>query len=190
MPRCYLTATYGKERIPVSDSITFKFTLTEEDFVRAAHAHAMSQKKWWITWAVFFGVWVVPLAAVAFNPGPVGETLYRLLPPLSGIASVAIVFVLAWSWQPRRSARGSPYLGVEMEGVVSSDGLVTHSRLGKQEAAWSNYVTVLESASHFLVYPAKNSYAPLPKRAFAGEGEVERFRESIRANISTARLLG
>jgi hypothetical protein len=77
-----------------------------------------------------------------------------------------------------------------MEGVVSSDGLVTHSRLGKQEAAWASYASVLESADHFLLYPGKNAFAPLPKRAFANREDLERFRAMIRANISSAALLG
>ena len=173
----------------MSDSITFKFTLTEEDFVQASHVHAFSQKRWWITWAVFFGLWIVPLAAVLLDKGLAGDALFRLLPFLAGVASVAVLFALAWFWQPRRAARGSPYLGVEMEGAASGDGLAMHSRLGKQEAAWSTYFTALESADHFLLYPAKNSYAPLPKRAFAGKEDIDRFRELIRASISSAGLL-
>jgi hypothetical protein len=190
MPRCYLTETCGKERVPVSDSITFKFTLTEEDFVRASHVHALSQRRWWITWAVFFGLWVVPLAAVLLDAGLTGDALFRLLPFLAGVASVAVLFTLAWSWQPRRGARASPYLGVEMAGVASGDGLAMDSSLGKQQAAWASYSTVLESADLFLLYLARNSYAPLPKRAFADREDLERFRVLIRANISSAGLLG
>ena len=189
MPRCYLTETCGKERVPVSDSITFKFTLTEEDFVRASHVHAFSQKRWWITWAVFFGLWIVPLAAVLLDKGLAGDALFRLLPFLAGVVSVAVLFALAWWWQPRRAARASPYLGVEMVGVASGGGLVMHSRLGKQEAVWAKYSAVVESADHFLLYLAKNSYAPLPKRAFADREDLNRFRELIRANISNAGLL-
>ena len=174
----------------MSDSITFKFTLTEEDFVQTSHAHAVSQKRWWITWAVFFGLWIVPLAAVLLDKGLAGDALYRLLPFLAGVASVAVLFALAWWWQPRRAARSSPYLGVEMAGVASGDGLAMDSPLGKQQAAWADYSTVLESADHFLLYLAKNSYAPLPKRAFADREDLDRFRELVRANISTAALLG
>ena len=173
----------------MSDSITFKFTLTEEDFVRASHVHALSQRRWWITWAVFFGLWVVPLTAVLLDKGLAGDALYRLLPFLAGVASVAVLFGLAWWWQPRRAARGSPYLGVEMAGVASGDGLAMDSPLGKQQAAWADYATVLESADHFLLYLAKNAYAPLPKRAFADRADLDRFRALIRANISSATLL-
>ncbi|MCK5276164.1 MAG: YcxB family protein [Alphaproteobacteria bacterium] len=173
----------------MSDSITFKFTLTEEDFVQASHVHAFSQKRWWITWAVFFGLWIVPLAAVLLDKGLAGDALYRLLPFLAGLASVAVLFMLAWSWQPKRAARGSPYLGVEMEGVASSDGLAMDSPLGKQEAAWASYSTVLESADHFLLYLARNAYAPLPKRAFADQTDIGRFRELVRAHVPNARVL-
>lgn len=173
----------------MSDSIPFKFTLTEVDFVLAAHAHALSQRKWWIIWAVFFGLWILPLAAVALDTGPGEDLLYRIAPFLAGVASVAVMFFLAWSWQPRRLARASPYLGVEMAGAATAEGLETHSSLGKQEAAWANYSAVLESADHFLLYPARNQYAPLPKRAFANGRDLERFRELIRANISGAALL-
>ncbi|MEN8197916.1 MAG: YcxB family protein [Pseudomonadota bacterium] len=173
----------------MSDSITFKFTLTEEDFVQASHVHAFSQRRWWITWAVFFGLWIVPLAAVLLDKGLAGDALYRLLPFLAGVASVAALFAMAWWWQPRRAARGSPYLGVEMAGVASGDGLAMDSPLGKQQAAWASYSAVLESAEHFLLYLARNSYAPLPKRAFANREDLGRFRELIRANISSATLL-
>lgn len=178
------------EGAPVSDTLSFKFSLTEEDFVLAAHAHACSQKRWWITWAVFFGLWIVPLAAVTLDTGPDEDMLSRILPFLAGVASVAILFSLAWFWQPKRAARGSPYLGVEMAGVASGDGLAMDSSLGKQQAAWASYVTVLESADHFLLYLARNSYAPLPKRAFADRDDLERFRAMVRANISSAVLLG
>ena len=174
----------------MSDSITFKFTLTEDDFVLAAHAHALSQRKWWIIWAVFFGLWILPLAAVALDTGPEENLLYRIAPFLAGVASVAVMFALAWSWQPRRLARASPYLGVELAGTASGVGLETHSSLGKQEAAWANYSTVLETADHFLLYPARNAYAPLPKRAFADRGDLTRFRELIRAHVPSAGLLG
>jgi hypothetical protein len=173
----------------MSDSITFKFTLTEEDFVQASHVHALSHKKWWITWAVFFGLWILPLAAVTLDTAPGDDLLYRILPFLAGVASVAALFALAWFWQPRRAARGSPYLGVEMAGVASGDGLAMDSPLGKQQAAWASYATALESADLFLLYLAKNSYAPLPKRAFANREDLGRFRELIRANISSATLL-
>jgi len=173
----------------VPDRLNFKFTLTEDDFVLAAHAHALSQRKWWIIWAVFFGLWILPLAAVALDTGPGENLLYRIAPFLAGVASVALMFFLAWSWQPRRLARASPYLGVELAGTASGDGLETHSSLGKQEAAWANYSTVLESADHFLLYPSRNQYAPLPKRAFANREDLDRFRELIRANISSATLL-
>ena len=174
----------------MSDTLSFKFTLTEEDFVRASHVHAFSQKRWWITWAIFFGLWIVPLAAVLLDSGLAGDALYRLLPFLAGVASVAVLFGLAWSWQPRRAARGSPYLGVEMAGVASDDGLAMDSSLGKQQAAWASYATALESTDLFLLYLAKNAYAPLPKRAFADRADLERFRALIRANISNAGLLG
>ena len=174
----------------MSDSITFKFTLTEEDFVQAAHAHALSQKKWWITWAIFFGLWAVPLAAVALDTGPDEDLLYRISPFLAGAASVAVLFALSWFWQPRRAARGSPYLGAAMEGTASGEGLMMDSPLGRQEAAWGRYTGVLETADHFLLYLAKNSYAPLPKRAFADRDDLARFRDLIRARISNAGLLG
>ena len=76
-----------------------------------------------------------------------------------------------------------------MAGVASSDGLAMDSPLGKQQAAWASYATVLESADLFLLYTARNAYAPLPKRAFADREDLERFRELIRASISSAGLL-
>jgi len=172
----------------MTDSITFKFTLTEEDFVRASRAHSMSQRRWWIIWAIFFGVWILPLASVALDSAQSGGMLYRILPFLTGVASVALMFVLSWSWQPRRLARGSPFLGVEMEGSASAAGLQTNSSMGLQQAAWRDYERVLETAEHFLLYPAKNRYAPLPKRAFANRESLERFRELIRANVPGAVL--
>ena len=172
----------------MSDSITFKFTLTEDDFVRAAHAHAMSQRRWWIIWGLFFGLWGVPLLSVLLQPDPVDDLFYRLLPPLTGLASVAVFFALAWSWQPRRLARRSPYLGAALEGRADAQGLDMQGSLGGEPMPWGNYQTVLESDDHFLLYPARNQYAPLPKRAFASREDLRQFRELIRENIPSANL--
>lgn len=172
----------------MSDSITFKFTLTEDDFVRAAHAHALSQRRWWITWAIFFGLWLVPLVSVLLQNGLTGEMLYQALPLLTGLASVAVFFALAWSWQPRRSARRSPFLGSGLAGIANAHGLDMSGSLGGEPVPWGSYDTVLEADHHFLLYPARNQYAPLPKRAFTSREDLRQFREMIRENIPSANL--
>lgn len=96
-----------------------------------------------------------------------------------------------WSWSiyPRRAARSSPFLNVEVEVTASSEGMKWHSTLAKGESGWAVYISVLESADHFMLYGGKNLFYIYPKRGLAELDSVERFRDLLRAHISSVKLL-
>jgi hypothetical protein len=169
----------------MSDSITFKYTLTEDDFVRAFRVSARSKRLWWIMWAVRFGALVglyIFLSYIAGIPG-----YYALAGIFLLVAIYGVSFWWVWWIQPRRAARESPYLAVEVEGAVSIDGIAQRSALGKHETAWASYSTALESADYLLLYLGRNAFTPFPKRSFANQEDLNRFRALIRDHVPNFR---
>lgn len=167
----------------MAPDVSFKYTLTEGDFVRTLHAHGRKQVWRWVSWillaawALSAGFWAVDsIRGSGLNAGMI------VLLILVTIGPAALAW---WRWwmNPRLVARGSPGLGVEVEGTASVDGIVSCSALGTHETAWISYSTALESADHFLLYLGRNVFKPFPKRSFADPKDVDRFRDLLRAHV-------
>lgn len=173
----------------MSDSITFKYTLTEGDFVQSIRAHAFKRKPWWALWVLLAALVFVDVSWVMYvidRPRlEAGEIIGMIM------ATVGPAILVWWVWwgHPKRVARGAPYLGVDIAGTVSLHGIASHSALGKVEATWASYSTVFESADHFLLYLGRNVFNPFPKRCFSNPKDVDRFRQLIRENVPKTKLL-
>lgn len=172
----------------MSDSLSFKYILTEDDFVRALRAHAFKQIPRWSLWIL--------LAALLFLQAS-GIHYIVTWPQASAFGVIWLILVtvlpgvwfcwIRW-WHPKRVIREAPYLNVEIEGTASVDGVVSRSRLGNHETAWGSYSAVFESVDYFLLYLGRNVFNPLPKRSFADTQDVDRFRDLIRAHVPNTRL--
>jgi len=164
----------------VSESITFKHTLTEADFVSAYRAYVRSKRSWWITWALMFGL--APGMYVFMSYGGIPQR-HSLAVALFLGAMYGALFWWSFSVHPRRAARSSPFLNVEMEVTVSSEGLKWQSILAKGEAGWAAYIGGLESADHFLLFGGKNLYYLYPKRGISTPEAMEKLRALLRAHV-------
>jgi hypothetical protein len=166
----------------VSDSLSFKYTLTEDDLVRASFAQILVGKRKWLLLAMLTVVLV--LLAVSLFQGNWGG-VFKLF------ASVALagVTILLLKHYVRWTVRKSPYIGVELEMTASPDGLACNSSLGNSQVEWTAYTSVIETAELFLFRSGVVLCAAFPKQSFADPKEMSRFRDLIRARVPDARLL-
>ena len=62
------------------------------------------------------------------------------------------------------------------EVTFDEKGMVSQSSVGRVELAWDAFQKLIESPRCFLLIYSKYGYVTLPKRAFADEEEINRFR--------------
>lgn len=168
----------------MSDSITFKYTLTEDDFVKTRRISARSFPMYWIHWIII--VCISAMAGYAlflFASGTVPiHWSFKMFPGL-----VVVLWLVHWwdySVLPKRMARKMPAALIEQEVNFSDEGVSTQSALGNSNAGWTAYTKARESSDYFLLYASKYLFFPFPKRFFTDSRDIERLRELIRAHIS------
>lgn len=72
-----------------------------------------------------------------------------------------------------------------------SDALITQEMAtGNAVLQWATFIRVRETRELFLFYVQKHLAQPIPKRAFANELEIERFRELVRRHVQNVSLRG
>lgn len=173
----------------MSDDLSFKYTLTEDDLVRTLLAHERNRLGRWVLWAI---LGALALSAIIWAVDSIKESGANaaIIIPLIFV-TIGPATLAWWNWwmYPRLVARNSPGLGIEIEGTVSVDGIASRSALGKHETAWAGYAGTLESTNHFLLYLGRHVFNPFPKRAFADPQDVDRLRDLIRAHVPKAKLL-
>jgi hypothetical protein len=170
----------------VSDSLNFKYTLTEQHYVRAMRAFMRLQI--WRFILIVLGI-VVAMPLVMALAGFVSLGASWLAPIMGMCAGVAAVVWLQWVWRPKYLARNSPFVGIEYEMTFSPDGVSSRSSNGNANTQWSVYTVAHETFEYFLLCSGKNLFYPFPKQAFADPKDVDRFRDLVRAHVPNAKLL-
>lgn len=166
-----------------SDSISFNYTIKEEDYVRAIRAHTLTVKWVWGVWIVF-GVLVVYGVLQSLFFVVVGHQTW--LDFGQDVLVLAVCTAAIWGsywFPPRWAMRGSPSIGVEEEVILLEDRIVVQSRLGREELMWAHFKKVDETGDFFLMHPHEGNFYPFPKQYFANSVELDRFRKRIRKNI-------
>lgn len=168
------------------DSITLKYTLTEDDYVGGYRAYARSKPLWWIMWGIRL---MAVLALYVFLSSIAGVAGYYTFP---AILALVVVYGVSFWWTssmlPRRAARSSPFLNADIEVIASDEGLKYRSALSKGESEWAVYTGALESSAHFLLHGGKNLFYIYPKRGLTEPGDLDRFRDLLRTNVPLAKL--
>jgi hypothetical protein len=172
----------------VSDSLSFKYTLTEGDYARAWRIHSAASRLYIVFWLVIGGFIAVllldPILAISEGE-PLAEAALRVFLP------VAVFTALVWfsfSWRPRYLARQSRYRGLELDVTASDTGIALSNELVRSEISWDAYTQAVEKPDMFLLYTGRLMFYPVPKRAFASPQDVERFRALIRTHVPRTRL--
>jgi YcxB-like protein len=61
--------------------------------------------------------------------------------------------------------------------LVSEAGLVATAKGVRTNVEWSRFLRLKEAKNHFLLYTGADLYNIVPKRGFASEEDVDRFRQ-------------
>ncbi len=173
----------------MSDTLSFKYTLTEDDVVRSNRAHAAG-RQFWVRTALAVavpGMFVIGFVA----DGDANRILIALAVGAAlGFVTWFVVWPIFWTlfWLifsrflklllPR-----SPHIGVEYELAASPAGLAWNSPVGTAEQKWLAYTAIRETADYFLLYSGAALCFTIPKRVFADAQEAGRFRDLLRAHV-------
>lgn len=167
----------------MSDSITFKYTLTEGDAVRALRYQGTSSKLFWVMaglLALVLGYGLLSSLSSVMTGQKGWDSLLRSLLIYGGLGAAWASFV--W-FHPVWTAKRWPSIGVEREITVSGDGMTTRSELGYSESTWASYTGVLETDDFFLLFMGRANFQPIPKRDLAAVSAVSDLREFLRAQF-------
>ena len=174
---------------PVSDTLSFKYTLTKADVVSSQHSQLFRSRLLW----VMLGLIALMMAYGFYNQFEAvllgrraWTSLLRMFLTFGalGITWWASNWLYAY-WLARRS----PEVGVEKELIFTDTGMTSRSVLEYSESTWANFTSVLETDEYFLLYRGRAEFVPIPKRDLAESMAQDRFRELLRTKIRDARLL-
>ena len=173
----------------MSDSITFKYTLTEGDHARAWRIHNNGSRVYMIVWFLL-GLFVTAIVTNRLILIADGERDWSSL--FSALVPAGIYLGLVWfslSWRPRFLARQSPYRGLENDVTVTEMGVTSSNTLLRYEVQWGAYTHAIEKPDMFLLYTGRLLFYPIPISCFENPQDVDRFRDLVRTNIPKTRLL-
>ncbi len=172
----------------MSDSLSFKYVLTEGDAVSAFRFQAFRSKLLWVMWGLFILIvaytFYHQIQAIWLGHRAWSSLLRNVL---SFGALGAAWFAFNWFY-PYWTARRDPTMGVEKELTVSDQGITLRSVLGYSEKSWANYTSALETDEFFMLYTGRANFFPIPKHCFVNSLSQDHFRELIRAHIPEVRL--
>jgi len=67
--------------------------------------------------------------------------------------------------------------------LISEAGLVATAKGVRSSVEWSRFLRVKEAKNHFLLYKSADLYNVIPKRGFASQEDVDRFRQLATKSI-------
>ena len=161
--------------------IQFRFSYTEEEYVKAARLLTLGQKEMLLRLVVFFlllAAAIVMLAIVA----DLGFPLWWAV--LAALACEATLAYLLFVEAPKKYFRGDPKLRDEFSLTFSDDGVGVQTAQIDSKLAWSLYKRVTENKSlYVIVYGDGRMMTVVPKRLFRNADEELQFRELLRRHV-------
>lgn len=173
----------------IQSPIAVEVQLTFWEFYKANVAFTVRQlrKLIWI-WAIMAALLAFVLIVSWLHPKP-GTDYYQMLQnskPLLAVflIPVFLVFVSPWLgtrkfFADRRNVQPAMYL-------FDANGIRIESSVGTSDLNWSAFVSSRETNDSFLLYVTKAQARIIPKRCFADDAEMQRFRDLIRQHIRRA----
>lgn len=171
----------------MSDSITFKYTLTEGDAVRAIRFGSIHSKLLWSIMAVAGLIFAYILFSNVVLALQGQKNWYSALRTLLFFGAVFGAWgALVW-YHPVWLAKRWPAVGVERYVTATSDRIAVRSALGYIDAVWEDYTNVLETDHFFMLWMGGSNNLVIPKGALAEDSAVSKFREFLRARFADYR---
>jgi hypothetical protein len=161
--------------------IQFRFSYTEEEYLKAARLLTLGQKAILARLVVFLalltGAFVLLLIVVDFQ-----FSLWWAL--LAGVLFSATLGYLLLFDAPRKYFRGDPKLRDEFVLTFSDEGVQVKTAQIDSKLAWTLYKRVVENKSlYVLVYGDGRMMTVVPKRAFRDADEELQFRGLLRRHV-------
>ena len=195
MPRYCFFPVSCKKDFPVSDSLSFNYVRTTDDYWRAVRAYMLAElSRWYVLASVALALAALVFVAVGLLKSWFGVDVLTVA-VLALVINVPIMWWIVYRhWNNHK--RLAPSIDEEITGIADSDGISLSCSSDRIELTWMRYFAAAENPDCFLLEadveangPGPALYNYIPKRAFANASTLGAFRELIRGNVRKARLL-
>lgn len=159
--------------LPIEITVRIDF----QDYWRATSAYLLRyfKLKWLIVSA---GLYLALFLYLNFTNTYHGQT-YPLLIPLAALGFVYAVLYL----NTKMLFAGKKFLQHPVRYVFSSEGVNAIAAGSPGETSWSAIPKALELKDDFLIFYTAERMYTIPKRCFAGDEELKRFRAMLAAHL-------
>jgi len=165
----------------MAEPIVFRFTPTQQDYVRITRTLYARQPVNW----VFLGLLIL-LSMFAFYLEKISSSrnlFVLLLPPIS-LLVFAILGFLVRPWQAGNRAKKTERMVAEVTWEVTDEFIILKSTHTEAKTDWANFKKAFENDGFFFFnLSAVNMYQFIPKRAFESPAQMEAFRTLVKTKI-------
>ena len=101
-----------------------------------------------------------------------------------GIGATILIFSVAqWAYLVHKLRKAWNQMD-PVDLLVSEAGLVATAKGVRSNVEWSRFLRLKEAKNHFLLYLSADRYNIVPKRGFASQQDVDRFRALATQSIA------
>jgi hypothetical protein len=167
-------------------SIQARGTLAPGDLYRFS-VYSITVRLWWMS--LIFGICFIYWAtSYWFKLSEWEWNLPNVFGPLFLFVFMPYAFFVAPYFSAKKQVKKNPHFSGIATYTFSDRGLEMAGPHSQSQVDWSGIVRVRETSSLLLIYPQNAVAYVVPKRFFAGPGEVSQAREILRSYVKDARL--
>lgn len=162
-----------KSQLPIELTVRIDF----QDYWRATSAYMLRhfRLKWLI---VIAGLYLALFLYLNFTRTYTGQT-YPLLIPLAALGLLYAVLYL----NTKMLFTGKKFLQHPVRYIFTSEGVKAIAAGSPGETSWNAIPKAFELKDDFLIFYTAERMYTIPKRYFAGDEELKRFRGMLAANL-------
>ncbi len=164
------------------DPVEARFTLDRADYRRAARFYLLRGAERSLGALGVLGLIVTALLVLCLSVGRGGAILYAPAAILIlAIGTSSVLSLLAVRRVLRQAAPLS--LGVVIMWRFTDDGVEVASENARAQSAWKEVAGFLETREYFLLSRVPGQFNIIPRRGFASEADIGRFRSLLASRI-------
>jgi hypothetical protein len=166
-------------------SMSFKFTPTNEDYIKTLRAAAFSPSSLGTRFLIYFFAFALILLGYFF----LGSSLAPLWWVILVIVIIALFFqFVVTPMNIRQQVQNHERLRSEITWTVDETGVRLATKFGESKNDWGTFQRFTETQSHILLYYSTNPrvFQLVPKRVFETPEQLASFRQILTANLAKA----
>ena len=168
-----------KGKAQLMETISLRFTYTEEEFVSATRLYMMRSTDFFLRLAIFTLYVLACIGLIAWLE--LSSTILQLF-----VVALCLPFILGFLFLfvvPRTRFRSDPKYKDEYALQFSDDGI--HFKTAQVDALlqWSLYTKVLENERFYILVYGKHMISVIPKRAFQNSNQEAAFNQLLGRKI-------